>query len=231
MGYFYVALLLGFVVLDFASRSRLNLNSLRRLLSPALITALALGAIRAWCMAVCRFRGPFADRRNESLQGAALWLFAAGSHFWHFPGVHIGYYAGTVAGFWVLGTVWLIANGATALWRIFSEPWGDTGIRKDSEIVLSCAAMHLAFVLFFFGNPFSWLYYSYVLVFGIAATSAGQTTTRHVVVWGLALIALVGEKTYLYDSTTRSLASAPEPATAEFWRPRMSVRSGKRSWR
>jgi hypothetical protein len=45
MGYFYGALLLGFAVLDFASRSRLNLNALRRLLAPALITAFALGAI------------------------------------------------------------------------------------------------------------------------------------------------------------------------------------------
>jgi hypothetical protein len=79
--------------------------------------------------------------------------------------------------------------------------------------------MHLAFVLFFFGNPFSWFYYSYVLVLGIAATSAGQTATRNVVVWGLALIALIGEKSYLYDSTTRWLASAREPTTAELWAP------------
>lgn len=68
-------------------------------------------------------------------------FFEDGRNFWYFPGVHVGYYVGTVVGFWLLGTLWLIAGGAGSLWRMVRDLAADASVRNDDQIVLSCATM------------------------------------------------------------------------------------------
>ena len=74
--------------------------------------------------------------------------------------------------------------------------------------------MQLAFVFLLFGNPFSWFYYSHILVMGIAATDVLGQQFRYRV-WCLALIAALGEKTFLKDSYLRWMGSAPTPKTGD----------------
>ncbi|MGH7932811.1 MAG: hypothetical protein ACREQN_06525 [Candidatus Binataceae bacterium] len=89
-----------------------------------------------------------------------------GREFWY--GLPPSGYADTVVGFWLTASVWLVAAGIFAGWKLARYPEdGDAG---SAELVTSCAVLHLAFVTSFFGGPMTWSYYSYILVIGAALT-------------------------------------------------------------
>ena len=219
MGYVYGGLLLGFEALSLWKHRQVNA------LAPALVkrttVAAVIGIISAVVLASTFGTLPLV-RTLLPTDGMKVYkamhhgFFREGRNFWYFPRVHVGYYLGTVVGFWLLGTLWLIVGGARALLRMVRDLAADAGVRNDDEIVLSCVTMHLAFVLVFFGNAFSWFYYSYMLVMGVAATSAWEGSARYAV-WSLTLIALVGQKTFVKDSYQRWISTAPTRATAQLW--------------
>jgi hypothetical protein len=219
MGYVYGALLLGFEALSLWQHRRANALALA--LVKRITVAAAIGIIIVGVLALTFGTLPLV-RTLLPTGGIKVYkamhhgFFQEGRNFWYFPGVHVGYYLGTVVGFWLLGTFWLIAGGARALLRMIRDFAADTSVRNDEEIVFSCATMHLAFVLLFFGNAFSWFYYSYMLVMGVAATSAWEGSARYAV-WSLTLIALVGQKTFVKDSYQRWIATAPTRGTAQLW--------------
>jgi hypothetical protein len=134
----------------------------------------------------------------------------------HPPGVRIGYYLGTVAGFWTLGSVWLIGCGIVATRRYWNSSIGDREIRLASEVILCCAFLHLAFVFAGFANPGSWTYYSYILVMGIAATSLWQRSSRYVV-GVLAIVAALGLMRDGVSIFRRRHETAANPVTAGLW--------------
>jgi hypothetical protein len=82
--------------------------------------------------------------------------------------------------------------------------------------VLSCALLHGAFIAFFYGAAFSWTYYSYVLVMGIAAAAVSAALPR-VAVWALAAIALVANKAALSNDYRAWTAAAATSETAGLW--------------
>jgi hypothetical protein len=219
MGYVYGGLLLGFEVLSLWKHRQVNVLPLALVKRTTL--AAVIGIIIAMVLASTFGSLPFVrtlfpTAGIKDYRALHHGFFGEGRNFWYFPGVHVGYYLGTVVGFWILGTLWLVTGGAIALLRMVRGLAADAGVRKDYEIVLSCATMHLAFVLLFFGNAFSWFYYSYMLVMGVAATSAWEGSARYAV-WSLILIALLGQKTFVRDSYQRWISTAPERATLQLW--------------
>src|SRR5579864_1168924 len=219
MGYVYGGLLLGFEALSLWKHRKENALALALLKSTTV--AAASGVIIVVVLASTFGTLPLV-RTLLPTTGIKAYktmhhgFFQEGRNFWYFPGVHVGYYLGTVVGFWLLGTLWLIAGGARALLRMVRDLDADASVRSDEEIVFSCATMHLVFTLVFFGNAFSWVYYSYMLVMGVAATSAWEGSARYAV-WSLILIALVGQKTFVKDSYQRWISTAPTRGTAQLW--------------
>jgi hypothetical protein len=95
----------------------------------------------------------------------------------HFPGVRPAYYIGTPVSFWACSTVYLIIAALFTLSKATTHR-----LRKgtNSEIVLSCAALHVGFILILYGSPASWTYYAYILVIGILATEVCPLATKSI---------------------------------------------------
>jgi hypothetical protein len=85
----------------------------------------------------------------------------------YFRGVRLGYYIGTPVGFWTFSTLYLFIAALAVAYLVVKKnlDWA-----VNYEIILTCAALHLAFIALFYGSPASWTYYAYVLVVGIIAT-------------------------------------------------------------
>ena len=140
----------------------------------------------------------------------------AGSAFWDPQGLPWSIYLVDVSGFWIMATVFLLCAAAYQLIRIYS---GGRAFDALSEILVTCTILHLAFVTLFFGNQWSWIYYSYLLVIGCAIATELGTSARRIgfVLCAVALFSWtdVAYWTYRWWHTT-----APDAATAGLWAPR-----------
>jgi hypothetical protein len=91
-------------------------------------------------------------------------LFGAGKSFWAGPpGATAGYFLGTIAGAWLVGSAILLGCGLVR----FPEVLRRVADRK-TELLVTCAALHGAFLCTAFGHANSWAYYFYFLAFGLA---------------------------------------------------------------
>jgi hypothetical protein len=139
----------------------------------------------------------------------------AGANFWDPPGLPWSIYLVDVSGFWILATVLLFFAAAYQLVHVYV---GGATFEARSEILVTCAILHLAFVALFFGNQSSWIYYSYLLVIGCAIAADLGRNARRI---GLVLCAIaffswtdMAYLTYRWWKTT-----APDAATAGLWAP------------
>jgi hypothetical protein len=83
------------------------------------------------------------------------------SQFLYFREARVGWYLGTVTGFWILGSLCLVTNGVFAaidLWRTDDS---------SAEFILTCALLQMALSFLMFGSMFSTMYYFYILLSGI----------------------------------------------------------------
>jgi hypothetical protein len=133
-----------------------------------------------------------------------------GRDFWRPPGARLNYYLGTFTGFWLAGSVILIAGSVTLLAR------REGG--RNCEVALFCAALHVAFVTLMFGNAWSWVFYSDILVLGFVALSP-FVRGKLLMAVALALVglAMLAQRSTLlpYALSWRTLAHSPE--TAGLW--------------
>lgn len=110
-----------------------------------------------------------------------------GSEFWKPIGNPITRYILFPAGFWLVASGWLVVGAILRLRRL-REPHAAT--------VATCAFLHLVFVVLLFGNEWSWLYYSAILVCGCCAI-IGDPSTPEPRQWLaavlLAMLALSGQ--------------------------------------
>jgi hypothetical protein len=94
-----------------------------------------------------------------------------GQLFWAPDNASASYYATNTVGPWLAGTLVLVAFAMFSVNKLIA-PSERSGLDlRTAEIVVTCAALHVAFIVFFFGNSYSWSYYFYLLVFGLAAAS------------------------------------------------------------
>ena len=141
------------------------------------------------------------------------------------------WYLGTVAGIWIATSLWLLARAAQLVPSLVA---GRATSRQ--ELTLTCALLHLVFVLLMFGNTWTWTYYFFILIIGTVAASDGRPATRfeRAYVHGLVALSLLFflsyvrqlDPGYVRDPETRLWWSADQ---AEEWARVMKLIDGKRS--
>jgi len=217
MGYLYGLVLLVFVIVDRRRQDKLAIAGLVRAFLPAICTglglALLLGITFGW-IALVRSLIPLAGAQGYRVlhygwSGIARELF-------YFPGMRPAYYIGTPVTFLLCATFYLISATALTGWRSLQN---GRQAPANYEIVLTCALLHVGFLVCFYGAPASWTYYAYILVMGVAATAAWTLANRRLV-WGLCILAACGNygifkssivawKTMTQSSATAGLFVAP----------------------
>lgn len=137
-----------------------------------------------------------------------------GRSFWHPPGVHWGYYASTIAGFWLLGTIVLVGAAGVAASALDS---------RRARVTFTCGVLQVTFMALFFGGGSSWFYYPYLLTLGLAAGLGSPAA--EVEGWNtqaIALVVLAGISLLPWRSDIKSAIAihrelAPHPELYGFW--------------
>jgi hypothetical protein len=133
-----------------------------------------------------------------------------GRDFWIPAGARAGYYLGTVAGFWVLATLTLLAG---SIWLLASGP---RTRREIFQTGLTATALHLTFVTVFFAHPWSWSYYSYVIAIGLTALVTMSRKSRFAIA-SLCAVAAIGYYTETRETAIQWRRSQPASAQMGLW--------------
>ena len=199
-----------------------NGSRLLRLFLPAAVVAVVLGL---GLSAMFGF-GPLVHSLNPS-RGMAVYrandfgfFFGIGRDFWRPQGARLTYYLGTFTGFWLVGSLCLIAGAAV--------PAVDLP-QRNREVARFCAVLHVAFVTLMFGNSWSWVFYSDILVLGLVAL-APMVRSKFLGAIALILLALA---TLAQRSTLLPYASSWRTSYAARKRRAsgLSLPSGRNGWR
>ncbi len=198
LGYFYGAILVGLTLCELWTNDRLQWFAVSKEISLAVLaTSILLFVLGGLFGYGSLFRTLLPITGARAYRAAGYGFFRIGHGFWYHPGARPGYYLGTVVGFWLIGSMWLFVTGVTAVGRLVGRK-ESLPLRRCYESIASCAGLQLIFIVFLYGAPATWIYYPYVLVMGVAATAElGQAS--QITVWALALVALVGQKAFLFD--------------------------------
>ena len=215
MGYVYSLLLVSLILPQLISRG----SDFRRWLMAFAPTAVAFGSIAIVLAFI--YGTPALIHTTLPIEGALNYralnfgILRAGSNFWDPKGLPWTIYLVDVSGFWIVATVFLFCTAAYQAGRVYLD---GRSIEARSEIVITCAILHFAFIALFFGNQWSWIYYPYVLVIGCAIGADLGRNARRI---GLVLCAVaffswtdVAYWTYRWWRTTE-----PDAATAGLWAP------------
>jgi hypothetical protein len=220
MGYVYLAWLIALWFRQTPRAARW-----KRLVPEVVIPIGIIGAVCAAVLSVVY--GPFALIRTVlPLEGVAGYkvmdfgfFMGSGRFFWEPSHNSLLQYFLGVAGLWIFATVFLFFSAIWAAKRLLSDPNSVSLERSRDEIILTCFVLHAAFVCFFFGNQWSWIYYSYFLVIGVAASADLGPASRRAgfVVCCLCAFAILGAAlAVLPDWNTQR----PRAVTAWLWSPR-----------
>ncbi|HVA40009.1 MAG TPA: hypothetical protein VNF49_05055 [Candidatus Binataceae bacterium] len=145
-------------------------------------------------------------------------VFSGGHGLLYLPNGGIGFYLFTIAGFWIVASVWLLASGIRAAWRLFGPSSIGRAPGRSEDFVFTAAVLHAVFITIFFGGASSWEYYSYVLVMGAAATSIWDAFSAQAVA-GLTLLALSGHLAHVENAVIAWRTTSPDSRTAGLWAP------------
>ncbi len=114
----------------------------------------------------------------------------AGREFWDPHGLPWLFYLLDFSGFWIAGTLFLICSGVAAIFYLATRADDPEFEARRNEIIATCAVLHVAFVALFFGNQWSWIYYSYFLTIGVAAAAGASAIQRRVTI-GLCVVGIM----------------------------------------
>jgi hypothetical protein len=176
MGYVYSLLLLIVIVRDLIARG----FSFRRWLIAFVPAAIVFSSLALVLIGVYGARAfmhtTFPTEGAVSYRALNFGITRAGLDLWDPKGMPWIFYLIHVSGFWVAGTIFLFGSAADQIRRAYL---GEISPARRSEMIITCAILHFAFLALFFGNQWSWIYYSYVLVIGCAiAVELGKTARR-----------------------------------------------------
>lgn len=212
MGYFYGLVLIALLVHQ-TWREQWSLRKLMSVLLPAAITGITLAALLAVLY------GPLALLRTALPINAAVtystlhfgFLRGIGSEFWRAPGMPWMFYLFDVSGFWICATIFLFAIAIPSTPGVWKGRWS-----ARTEMILTCALLHAIFITLLFGNKWSWFYYSYLLIVGVAVATDLSATTRRVGL-GLCVVLLFTWTGRAHMMTHIWRIWQPEAATAGLW--------------
>jgi hypothetical protein len=104
----------------------------------------------------------------------AKYGLASGRTFWYPQHPTLAYYLYTKAGMWLFCSALLVVFGVVSLVQMIrNRKAGGTPL-----FIFLCCALHLFFIFFAFGGPFSSVYYEFILVAGVLAGVGGLTKGR-----------------------------------------------------
>jgi hypothetical protein len=104
----------------------------------------------------------------------AKYGLASGRTFWYPEHPTIAYYLYTKAGIWLFCFALLVVFGVVSLVQMIrNRKAGGT-----PRFIFLCCTLHLFFIFFAFGGPFSSVYYEFILVAGVLAGVATLTDRR-----------------------------------------------------
>ena len=169
MGYVYSLLLLILIAGGIRGRESGRMRSLVHALAPAVIVFATLCAVLIFDFGFVPFLRTVLPLTGMRVYRSRHFGFFTGSGrlFWYDPAGSWFYYFGTVAGFWIFETVYLVAAAIVSARRRLT---GSKPSARD-ELIIICALLHLTFITLFFGNRWSWSYYSYLPLIGVAAAA------------------------------------------------------------
>ena len=170
MGYFYSLLLLILIATELRGRAADRLRAWARALAPAAIVFTGLLLLLALDFGIAPLLHtvfPITGAANYRLHHFGFFT-GAGRLFWQGdPTQGWLYYLRSPVGFWIFLTLYLIVAAIATLRDAFAEAIFKLPARR--ELIVTCAVLHVAFVTLFFGNQWTWIYYPYLLVIGVAA--------------------------------------------------------------
>jgi len=220
---------LAVVVAILAAGRRAGRAATARSIVPPLATAAVLAAVLAASFGPSSLARTLSPATGAAIYRASNYGFfrGTGREFWVLPGGGLRDYFRYEVGFWLLGTAllsWAGLVGARRLARGVATAEGE----RDEEIVVTCAAVHLAFVALLFGHRLTWVYSLPMLVAGLA-TLANRGPRHASAAWVLAALLLVSDRSKAVDILRHRKADSPSPAMHGLWSSPGELREWERA--
>jgi hypothetical protein len=188
-----------------------------RSFGPALVTAAVLALILTLGFGaepLAKTILPFTGMAVYRLSNYGF-FHGVGREFWLLPGAGIRDYFRYEVGFWMLGTAVLLGGGLAGLRRLArGESTGDRALHD--EIIATCAAVHIGFVVLLFGHRGTWLYSLPMLILGLATLAAGGPRPR-CAIWLLAVLLLVNDRSKAMEIIRCWKTESPSAVTLNLW--------------
>ena len=221
MGYVYGLLLLILTLRDLL-RSGITWRRFIAAIAPAAAVFLILAAVVSMVFGLRTFLHTIVPLEGvTNYRALNFGLMKAGRGLWDPARRQWILFVVDVAGFWIVSGVFLFG---AALFQLFGTS-ADALSSRRREMVIVCALLHLAFLSLFFGNQWSWIYYPYILIIGIAvASDLGRY--QHRIVFALCIVAVVSYTDLAYWCNRWWRTTTPDVATAQLWAPPAE----KREW-
>ncbi len=218
MSYVYGLVLVILIAMDLR-RSRAGISGFVRAFAPAAITGIVLIVILAMLYSpASAIRTLFPIQGMNTYHDQNFGFFSLGREFWNPPNESWFVYLIDFSGFWIAGSIFLVACGTMAWIRWQRQIAATTIDAHRDEILWTCAILHLAFVCFFFGNRWSWIFYAFILVLGIAAAADLSPMNRRLalILCILGLTSWTGRSWYIARYWRER---SPSPMTGGLWAP------------
>ncbi|MFO0797872.1 MAG: hypothetical protein U0804_10360 [Gemmataceae bacterium] len=182
---------------------------LRELIPGAVLGFAVLALLVGWFGAAPVLKTLFPVAGAKTYEGEGFGFFGGiGRRFWLPEQPSLLYYLFGPAGFWLLASAVGLA-GVPGLVRDRRDP--------RALAVLTCVALHVAFVCLLFGNELSWLYYSFLPVLA-ACGVVGRGAPRWLVV-GLPVVAVCGWVGFAFHGSALWRDRVQTEATGRLYAP------------
>ena len=191
-----------------------------RLFLPALATAAVLAVVLALSFGagpVVKTILPFTGMAVYRISNYGF-FHGVGRDFWMLPHAGIRDYLRYETGFWILGTAVLLGGGLAALWRLArGHSTADHALRD--ELVATCAAVHLGFVVVLFGHRGTWFYSLPMLILGLATMATVGPRIRTAVLL-LVVLVVISDRSKAVEILRRWRVETPTAVTMNLWADR-----------
>ena len=186
-------------------------------LGPAVLTAALIASLLAAAFGYVPLSRTILPRTGMAIYRINGFGFfqGIGRNFWALPHASLRDYFRYELGFWMLGTAFLMAGALAGVWRLVRAKSRPDQTYRD-EICATCAAVHLGFVVLIFGHRNTWFYSLPMLILGLA-TLATHGPRHRSLLWVLAGLLLISDRSKAVDIIHRWKTEVPSPITLNLW--------------
>ncbi len=208
---------LAILIALIAANRRVQTWAWIRNLAPAVLTAVVVCGLLAATFGLAPLLLTIFPRTGMAVyQINKLGFFNAGGREWlYIPNGRILDYFRYEIGFWAIGTIFLGWEGLSAVWRRMRGV-ATEDLAVNDEVIATCAAVHIAFIVFVFGHRGTWVYSLPMLVLGLAAV-VNRGRWHKAFIWGLILLLLINDRSKAVEVLRRWRTDAPSAVTLGLW--------------